>query len=98
MKFRGSAQVGFVRIGWPFASLSLDEREIRFRVMGQLYVLKKAEVHRLEYQAGFFSQGVRIVHSSPVLDSDPYFRPWLPQRLILAAKRLGYPTISTKRT
>ena len=97
MKFRGSARLGFVHVTWPFASLSLDESEIRFSVLGQTYVLKKSEVRTLEYQASFFSAGVRIVHSNPLLESPVFFRPWSPQQVIAVAKKLGYPTIPTRR-
>ena len=96
MKFRGSARVGLVRLGWPFTpTLWVDKEGIRLDGL-RPFQLKKAEVKRLEY-TGRFSEGILIVHSNRSVPSWLVFRPAKPFDLLTAAKDLGYETISTKK-
>lgn len=97
MKFRGSAQIGLTRIRWPFTpTLTLDENGIRLDGL-LAFQLKKSEVKRLEYSGGLFSQGVRIVHSNPSVDSTIRFSPAKPLQMLSLARGLGYETISTEK-
>jgi len=96
MKFRGTARLGMWRVRWPFAKLSIEQDAIRISGLGLNCVLKKSEVRRLEYSASLFSEGVRISHANSSVDPHVIFRPFRPQKLIVAAKELGYSTISTR--
>lgn len=92
MTFRGGARLSLLNATWPFATLQLDSDSLSLKVFSRHYVLKKEEVRRLEYFRGWFSVGVKIVHSSPKLDSHAVFWSFEPKRVLAEAARLGYAT------
>ncbi len=96
MIFRGGARIGLFNATWPFATLNVSDDALSLKVFSRQYSLKKEEVTRLEYFRGWFSVGVKIVHTGAVLDSYAVFWSLAPTKILAEAKRVGFRTTDEK--
>lgn len=92
MTFRGGARLGLFTATWPFARLTLDQDLLTLKVFSREYRLKKEEVRGLEYFRGWFSVGVKVVHTTSDMDSHAVFWSFQPQKILNEAKELGFQT------
>ena len=92
MTFRGGARLGLLNASWPFAQLTLSTDSIFLKVFSKEYILRKDEVKSLEYFRGWFSVGVKIIHTTAALDSHAVFWSFKTSKVLNAASRLGFPT------
>jgi hypothetical protein len=90
MTFRGGARVGIFNATWPFAKLSMNGDSVRLKVFSKTYELKKNEVTRLEGFRGWFSSGVKIMHSSTGLDPHVVFWSSSSHDILAVARKLGF--------
>jgi hypothetical protein len=64
----GGARVGWFNATFPFAVLRLEDGALTLSVLGYRYVFQPGDVVRVE-AAGFFSSGLRIVHTGEEAES-----------------------------
>ena len=82
--------LGMLNASWPFATFELEPARIRLRVLGITYDFRREDVQRLDYYEGWYSCGVRIVHTSQNGSSQAIFWSFYPNRVLSAADSMGY--------
>ncbi len=92
MTFSGGASIGWFNASWPLAKLSLSDGMLSLKILWTTYDLKTEELSRLESFKGWFSAGIRIVHSSRTLDPKVIFWMPTPEKVLVAAKDFGFST------
>ena len=71
---------------WPFCRLSLSEEAISLRILWRKYHLRHEEIVEIQRFRGFFSVGVKFIHSVPTVPKKLIFWPLAFETL---EKRIG---------
>ncbi len=79
---------------WPFGKVEIGKDHISIAGFGIRCIIQKKEIRRIEWQNSYFSEGIKLIHTCPDLDTTVIFRTSRAEEFIDLVKKLGYPTIS----
>jgi hypothetical protein len=91
MIYRGGARIGLFNATWPFATLRVTNEELSLKVFSKDYKFRKEEIRKLEIFHGWFSTGIKIIHSS-ACESHIVFWSFSAKEVLAAAAHAGYST------
>jgi hypothetical protein len=91
MIYRGGARISLFNATWPFATLRMTDEELSLKVFSKDYNLKKEEIRKSEIVHGWFSNGIKIIHSS-ACESHITFWSFSAKEVLAAAAHAGFPT------
>jgi hypothetical protein len=91
MIYRGGARIGLFNATWPFAMLRVTNEELSLKVFSKDYKFRKEEIRKLGIFHGWFSTGIKIIHSS-ACESHIVFWSFSAKEVLAAAAHAGYST------
>lgn len=92
IRFRGGLRTEGLNLTWPLATILIEKNSMVLTTPGKRHFIKKDQVRSLEVNRGLFSQGVKILHDHPELDSPAVFWSFTPRAILDVARRFGFPT------
>ena len=86
--------MGAQRVMWPFGKVEISNEHVSITGLGVRCIIQKKEIRRIEWKNSYFSEGIKLIHTRPDLDTTVIFRTSHAEDFIDLVKKLGYPTIS----
>jgi hypothetical protein len=87
---RGGARVVGWNYTWPFASLTISQRQLVLHAGSKRYVLPRERITGLTLGRGLFSPGLELHHSDPALPKPLIFWTFSANELERALESYGY--------